>query len=198
MKGFSNRRLARPLVSILLAALVLLPLIGPAPTEIQGACGTERWSVKTGTDPDAQYVDLNNLLPVRIPELSSWPKPNNLPANNRVNPYEFTACFLFAYVIEYKRETDSDYHVVLQDVHGHTMIGEIPDPSCVGTSSPFRDYIINARAEFDSMFHVTTSFQYTHTPVLITGVAFFDFAHGQTGHAPNYIELHPVLDIIFL
>jgi hypothetical protein len=27
----------------------------------------------------------------------------------------------------------------------------------------------------------------------ITGVAFFDFKHGQTGVAPNAIELHPVL-----
>jgi hypothetical protein len=27
----------------------------------------------------------------------------------------------------------------------------------------------------------------------VTGVAFFDFNHGQTGVAPNAIELHPVL-----
>jgi hypothetical protein len=27
----------------------------------------------------------------------------------------------------------------------------------------------------------------------VTGVAFFDFYHGQTGVAPNAIELHPVL-----
>ena len=26
----------------------------------------------------------------------------------------------------------------------------------------------------------------------VTGVAFFDFLHGQTGVAPNGIELHPV------
>ena len=28
---------------------------------------------------------------------------------------------------------------------------------------------------------------------IVTGVAFFDFKHGQTGVAPNAIELHPVL-----
>jgi hypothetical protein len=28
----------------------------------------------------------------------------------------------------------------------------------------------------------------------VTGVAFFDFPHGQTGVAPNAIELHPILD----
>jgi hypothetical protein len=27
----------------------------------------------------------------------------------------------------------------------------------------------------------------------VTGVAFFDFDHGQTGVAPNAIELHPML-----
>jgi hypothetical protein len=27
----------------------------------------------------------------------------------------------------------------------------------------------------------------------VTGVGFFDFPHGQTGVAPNAIELHPVL-----
>jgi hypothetical protein len=26
----------------------------------------------------------------------------------------------------------------------------------------------------------------------VTGVAFFDFEHGQTGVAPNAIELHPI------
>src|SRR5260370_1246977 len=34
-------------------------------------------------------------------------------------------------------------------------------------------------------------------PVQIKGVGFFDFLHGQTGVAPNGIELHPLLDIIF-
>jgi hypothetical protein len=29
----------------------------------------------------------------------------------------------------------------------------------------------------------------------ITGVGFFDFEHGQSGVAPNAIELHPVLAV---
>jgi hypothetical protein len=28
------------------------------------------------------------------------------------------------------------------------------------------------------------------------GVAFFDYLHGQTGVAPNGIELHPILDFV--
>jgi hypothetical protein len=31
------------------------------------------------------------------------------------------------------------------------------------------------------------------TRAAVTGVAFFDYDHGQTGVAPNAIELHPVL-----
>jgi len=37
----------------------------------------------------------------------------------------------------------------------------------------------------------------TATPVRITGVGFFDRAHGATGAAPNVIELHPVLKVEF-
>src|SRR5262249_5665140 len=43
----------------------------------------------------------------------------------------------------------------------------------------------------------TTSFQTANIPVQVTGVGMFDFLHGQTGVAPNGIELHPVLNIVF-
>jgi len=36
------------------------------------------------------------------------------------------------------------------------------------------------------------------TQVRITGVGFFDRAHGATGAAPNVIELHPVLKVEWL
>ena len=41
------------------------------------------------------------------------------------------------------------------------------------------------------------SFQFANVPIQITGVGMFDFLHGQTGVAPNGIELHPILDISF-
>ncbi len=40
--------------------------------------------------------------------------------------------------------------------------------------------------------------QIAPTPARITGVGFFDRAHGQTGAAPNVMELHPVLKIEWL
>jgi predicted NBD/HSP70 family sugar kinase len=34
-----------------------------------------------------------------------------------------------------------------------------------------------------------------HPGIVAIGVGFFDFAHQQTGHANNYIELHPLLSL---
>lgn len=162
-----------------------------------GSCGVERWSVKTGTDPDAGLVDLNNPVTQTIAYLTGLPAPASLPSNGRVQPTETTAFIVDATLIKYKLESDSDYHLVLTDSQGRTMIAEIPDPACVGSTSPFKAAITNARSEFDSTFTATTSFKTTSTPVEVEGVGFFDFDHGQTGVAPNAIELHPVLNIIF-
>lgn len=162
-----------------------------------GSCGVERWSVKTGTDPDAGLVDLNNPVRQTIAYLTSLPAPTTIPSNARVQPTETTAFIVDATLTGYKLESDSDYHLILQDSQGRTMIAEIPDPACVGSSSPFKADITNARSEFDAKFNATTSFQSTSIPVEVEGVGFFDYDHGQTGVAPNAIELHPVLNIIF-
>ena len=102
-----------------------------------------------------------------------------------------------ATLTKYKAEDDSDYHLVLSDAAGNTLIAEIPLPGCVGSGSPFLSKITSARAAFDAKFNPTSSFQTTSTPVQITGVGMFDFLHGQTGVAPNGIEIHPVLSIVF-
>ena len=47
------------------------------------------------------------------------------------------------------------------------------------------------------MFTAEGHWQRTNTRARVTGVGMFDLAHGQTGAAPNDMELHPVLDIIF-
>src|SRR5574337_1084376 len=167
------------------------------PNASTGSCGVERWSVKTGTDADVGLVNLSTTQPNDIVTLRSWTAPNPIPPNNRVSPYETTTWVLDATLVEYKLENDSDYHLVIQDASGNTMIAEIPDPACVGASSPFAAAIQNARAQFDATYTATTSFQTANIPVQLTGVGMFDFLHGQTGVAPNGIELHPVLDIVF-
>jgi hypothetical protein len=173
----------------------------PAQLAAQQHCGKERWSVKTGTDPDAGSVNLTNPQTSTIAQLITLSPPNPLPPNNRFGPTENSVFVVTATLTDYKLEGgahgDSDYHLVLQDDQGNTMVAEIPFPGCVGDGSPFATQIANARAAFNAQFTATTSFQVANVPVQVTGVGFFDFAHGQRGAAPNVIELHPVLDIVF-
>jgi hypothetical protein len=161
------------------------------------ACGVERWSVKTGTDADSGLINVSSSTPNTIATMRSWTAPNPIPPNNRVSPYETTVWVLNATLTLYKLETDQDYHLVLQDASGNTLITEIPDPACVGSGSPLAAGISNARAQFDAKLTATSSFQTANLPVRVMGVGMFDFLHGQTGVAPNGIELHPVIDIVF-
>src|SRR5205814_8288856 len=115
----------------------------------------------------------------------------------RFAPAEDTVYVIRATMTMFKLEGDVDYHIVVQDGNGATMVTEIPCPCCVAGSSPFTAGIANARQEFDSHFTATSFFQAVTVPVQITGVGFFDFIHGQAGVAPNGIELHPILDIKF-
>jgi len=168
-----------------------------AAQSIFAQCGVERWSVKTGTDADIGLVNLSTSTATTIQSLRSLTAPATLPSNNRVQPTETTVFTLSATLTQYKLESDSDYHLVLSDSSGNTMIAEIPSPNCVGAGSPFGPGIQNARAEFDAKYTATSSFQTANVPVAIKGVGFFDFLHGQTGVAPNGIELHAVLDVVF-
>ena len=162
-----------------------------------GSCGVERWSVKTGTDSDAGKINLSSTSSTTIASLAALAAPSSLPSNNRVQPTETTVFQLHTTLDEYKLEADSDYHLVLDDKSGHTMIAEIPDPACVGSGSPLLTSIQKARSEFDAKYAPTGSFQTANVPVTVTGVGFFDFLHGQTGVAPNGMELHAVLDVQF-
>jgi len=169
----------------------------PHPGATAASCGVERWAVKTGTDADVSKINLNSTTSTSIAFLTGLAAPGTLPANNRVSPTETTVFRLQDTLVEYKLETDSDYHLVLSDGGGHTMIAEIPDPPCVGSGSPLAASITKARNEFNAKFTPTSSFKTANIPVTVTGVGFFDFLHGQTGVAPNGIELHAVLDIQF-
>ena len=78
-----------------------------------------------------------------------------------------------------------------------TMVTEIPSPACDGSTSPFAAGIALARAKLNARLSPTSVFMTANLPVQLKGVGFFDFIHGQTGVAPNGIELHPILDITF-
>jgi hypothetical protein len=160
-------------------------------------CGVERWSVKTGTDPDASLVNLNSVTRTTVNDLRNITAPADPPLNSRVQPTETTVYNINGILTLYKKETDVDYHVVIQDNAGRTMIVEFPSPACVAAGSPFLAGVTSARATFDARLSASTDFQTANIPVQVKGVGFFDFIHGQTGVAPNGIELHPVLEINF-
>jgi Lamin Tail Domain/Calx-beta domain/Domain of unknown function (DUF4214) len=170
--------------------------IGPPPSPTP--CGIERWSVKTGTDASAGLIDLSSAAPTTVATMRGWPKPADLPDNSRISPYETTLWVVNATLAQYKREEDLDYHLVLRDEAGNTMIAEVAQPSCVAAGDAFAARIADARAKFDARLpDATTTFKTADLPVQVTGVGFFDILHGQTGVAPNGVELHPVLDISF-
>ncbi|MGB9376765.1 MAG: hypothetical protein WCB04_04535, partial [Mycobacteriales bacterium] len=168
-----------------------------APNSSTGSCGVERWSVKTGTDADAGKITMGSTTSTTIASLDARTAPSSLPANNRVQPTETTVFRVSATLSQYKLEADSDYHLVLSDGAGHTMIAEIADPACVGSGSPLMSGIQQSRSQFDAKYTATGSFKTANVPVTVTGVGFFDFMHGQTGVAPNGIELHALTDIQF-
>jgi hypothetical protein len=182
-----------------LFGLVLVGLLS-LPSSADARCGKERWSVKTGTDSDAQQVDMTTQNTTTIDDMRSWEAPDHPPSKRRIAPHELEVYVIEATLIAYKEENDphtgdSDYHLVLADESGDTIIAEIPSPTCVGEQSPFFDSVKDVRAKFDEKFGVTGDFQDTSMPVKVTGVGFFDFKHGQRGLAPNAIELHPVATV---
>ena len=141
-----------------------------------GSCGVERWTVKT-------LQDRPTLLPAKattVRFLVSRPAPDPLPTTRL--PFERHVYIVTAAVTLVRQEADSDLHLVLQ-ADGRQMIAESPASSCDSKAAPLRrQQMTAARA------HVRLCAR-----ARVTGVAFFDFDHGQTGVAPNAIELHPVL-----
>jgi hypothetical protein len=140
-------------------------------------CGVERWTVKT-------LGDRPSLRPVRaasIKSLTALPAPEGLPQTRL--PLERRIYRVTAAVTLVRAEDDGDFHLVLQDGSGRTMIAESPLGSCGRSATAHRQRQIAAAREGVRLCPKAT----------VTGVAFFDFQHGQTGVAPNGIELHPIL-----
>jgi hypothetical protein len=156
-----------------------------------GGCGTERWAVKTMTDPLAGQVSLTPQ-DATIAQLVAIAPP--IGPTDRVAPTEETTFRVHGTITLVKQEADSDYHVVIADPSGNTMIVEATSPAC-DQGSVVADQIAAVRQAMDRQFpggHFTGAVAAT-----VTGVGFFDRLHGQAGVAPNGIELHPVLDVQF-
>jgi hypothetical protein len=164
---------------------------------VHAQCGGERWSVKVGRDADAGLVNIGSATATTLAYLTSLSLPASVPDNNRVQPTETTMWVVNAMLKQYQKQADSDYHLLLVDGLGHQMIAEIPSPNCMSPGSPFYSGVLRARADFDARYSATSALKTANVQVQITGVGFFDYLAGQTGVAPNGIELHPIIDIVF-
>ncbi len=137
----------------------------PAPITVtvsSPTCGVERWSVKTGTDPDAGLVNLNSPVRATIAALRAIPAPVDPPGpplNARVQPAEITAFVVNGIISLCKLETDVDYHIVIKDLAGNTMITEIPSPACDGSTVTTTPLSPPFAAKFDARFTANDNFQ---------------------------------------
>lgn len=183
----------------------------PAQAGCGPKCGSERWAVKTLSDPGESTV---NFTPVEqtVGGLVAIAAPTGNSGTSRLNSTEKTTFKVHARLVGYKIELDPktntgdhDFHIVIADIQDptKTMVVEIPDPQCGGVcASPKLSEIKAARSDFPTHFPSAppaSEFKVVegNVEVDVTGVGFFDFAHGQTGLAPNCIELHPVLAFEF-
>lgn len=186
--GFLGHGIGRPHAVITRAALEVDDESTRYVGKLGISCGVESWATKTMTDPEAANVD---LVP-HVTTIAVLDAPAGVPGQ-RVSPP--SALTLNGTVLTaYKLEPDSDIHLVLQSPRtGQTMIAEIPNPMCA-TNSHVLAGITSAWVDFVSEVGAPQSFFVNvHDVIRLTGVGFYDYAHGQRGVAPNAVELHPVI-----
>jgi hypothetical protein len=182
-----SRRSRRIVTALLLAAVAAFAAFASSRAEGQrrlaqassrlGTCGVERWAVKT-------LQDQPHLLPARpttVARLARLRRPTYI-ADVRL-PLERHVFAVTAAVTQIRSEDDEDLHLVLTS-GANQMIAEAPDASSCAprATAARRQQMVRAR----SLGRVCAKAR-------VVGVAFWDFKHGQTGVAPNGIELHPIL-----
>ena len=175
----------------------LAPAKTSAPASRQVGCGVERWPVKTLEDPAGRALSLSpKATTIRALRRKTVPGYLGL---RRGRGVERTTFRVHAKLVEMKLEDDSDIHLVIADPTrtGATMIAEFPAKACtVGATPTARMKMNRARnALIAACGAPGASFRKLDGTATISGVGFFDQIHGQTGVAPNGIELHPVVGI---
>jgi hypothetical protein len=181
------------LVTIL--TLVEWSLVAPPASALK--CGVWRWPVKTLSDRAATQVDyIPKTWSVR--RLRGLDPPSSLSTDTpRIKPVEFTTYRVRAKLVGAVVEDDRDVHLVIRAPASKrkTMIVEFPYVRCNGAKdSKKRAAMKRARVALtNACGSIRTSFVDLKGRVRVTGVGFWDEVHGQTGVAPNGIELHPVL-----
>lgn len=87
-------------------------------------------------------------------------------------------------LVERRREKDGDLHLILAspDDASITLVAEVPDPREV--PQEHRGEVAGARRVAEKLKRGAC--------VVVRGVGFCDYEHGQRGAAPSAVELHPL------
>lgn len=195
-------------------ALILFLMLLVIPQAFSTECGKERWPVKTLADSDAQEINFQpmsitiaELIGASVPDRATLQHamaervPAMVMSHGKPVVIEKQVWQITALLIGYKKETDSDYHIVLADLHNkkQTLIIEMPSPDCA--PKRYQQNFTKNRVVFDKLAKGWKQKKGLRRPpselfVTVQGVGFIDFIHGQTGVAPNGVELHPVLSLV--
>jgi hypothetical protein len=176
------------MVATTLAVAVAIPSYG-RPSSSR-ACGVELWGLKTLSDPQRRLVNLHPRN-TSVLAISALAMPHPTPTT-RNTAFERRTYRVKAQIVQFKLEDDSDIHLILF-WGGRYMIAEMPFAGCLPRTTRDRRAIVAARAGFVRRCGFPTSdWQSLGAVAFISGVGFWDVAHGQTGAARNYAELHPV------
>jgi hypothetical protein len=177
------------------AATVASAMIATAPAPAResrggrGACGVELWGLKTLADRQARLV---NLRPrnTTVAAINARPMPHRTP-RTRTTRFARHVWRVVAQIVLVRLEDDQDIHLVLFAGDAY-MIAEMPASNCLRRARDRRAIVAARRSFVRACGLPSGSFQPLGAVVRIAGVGFWDFPHGQRGHARNYAELHPV------
>lgn len=196
--------------AILLFGVVCLFATGAAacancnPSDPDSCLTSDRWPVKTFSDEDAALVS-PNVVDYTIPAFHAIPRPPAMDGlgrdpEHRVFP-ELTTFRVTAGLLWVGLMQDEDFHMAIADPADPTkvMTVEAPAPDCVPAS--LAQAMVDIRSSIEQITGILTpgTTKYFNPPrkVIVTGIPYWDMNHGQSGQGPNYLELHPVLNIRF-
>ena len=164
-----------------------------------------RWKIRTGSDPTADTVKES---PVRttVEQLAAENRPADMnnpkqvyPAyqNRRASPVEQTIFEVEADIVAHKMHLSGSYHLDLRGTTGQTMIANCIDPR-LAAGSRWEKEICDVRKKVEEKLRPLPTISRGNWRVRISGIGFFNQVHGQSGVAPNGLELTPVLSIEWL
>jgi hypothetical protein len=184
----------------LLLFFLLLPFFSFLPEAPCG--GVYRWDYKILIDPlGANTVYKKTAVSRSVHSLVSLARPANAQLGNHRSLPEQQKIKTTAFIVGLGQEDDGDYHLILTSLDSQdSLIAEIPDPTCKkikGFPGLKQDYTEARKFIDENIEDAPGAIHYLEegVKVRITGVVFFDKAAHGNGHAPNGVEIHPVLKI---